>query len=174
MMQRCILVFSMLAIFPTNGLLELPPQFWKILNLSQAPEAVTIKIKIYQTFYQVSRQTLVFEEGAKHYDDYMKCYPRLLHIMADDLKCPRAADDIKLYLGIMEFQFNMTFDDKFLWSIFESNCTNLNGRTANICDLIVSRGIISVGYDEFSNILNDCKSEQQKNNGGQNKLLSDR
>ena len=68
----------------------------------------------------------------------------------------------------------MTFDDKFLWSIFESNCTNLNGRSANICDLIVSRGIISVGYDEFSKILNDCKSEQQKNNGGQNKLLSDR
>ena len=91
-----------------------------------------------------------------------------------DLRCPRAAEELKPYLGIMEFYFNSIRDEKFMQSIWTNNCAQLGGNSGKICQLILSRQTLLVRYDEFSNIMKNCQSERLEWNGGQNDSLFDR
>ena len=86
----------------------------------------------------------------------MECNQRLGHIMRDDLKCIKSANEIKPYLDAFEFRYNMTNDDTLLNSYFVRNCTWLGGRSARICE----KGNIDVSYDLFTKSINDCHLEQ--------------
>ena len=167
-LQWCILVSSILPIhvFEGTGKVGLNPKFWKVYNSLKGPVGSRVKSKIYQGFV---RNVLV---STSMHNDTIECNQRLFHIMAHNLRCPRAANDLKPYLDIMEFHVNMTRDERLVWSLFENNCTYLGGRSAKICQLMLSTRTMFVDYEQVSKIIHDCQSEHLKQNGGQNELLS--
>ena len=167
--RKFILAILILVIIESNCF-ELPPQFWKVFISLKGYAGATLRTKIYYGILQVN----LLPTSMHSLNEHLECNPRLLHTMACDLKCPRAANDIKPHLDIMEYYFNMTKDEKFLKSFFERNCTNLSVRSAKVCQLILSRGTFLVGYDEFSKIILDCQSENLEQDGDLRELLSER
>ena len=165
--RKFILAVIDLVIMESNCF-KFPPQYSKVLRSLQGSAGATIKTKI--LYGELQADLLAIETYEKH----LECHSRLLHIMADDLKCPRATSDLKSYLGIMEYSFNLTRDEKFVRSLFESNCTYLSDRSAKVCLLISSRGTFYVRYAEFSKIIYDCQSEHLEQGGDLSQLLSER
>ena len=154
-LQWSFVLLSIFVIIQIHGAFDLPPQFWTVFHSLQGPEGISIKSKIYHAYLRSNNM----RESASNNDNYEECYERLLHIMANDLKCPRAANNMKPYLNIIEFSLNMTREEKFVKSWFENKCTHLEGRTANICELVLSRERPFVSYESFYKIMDDCRSE---------------
>ena len=162
--RKFILAVIDLVIMESNCF-KFPPQYSKVLRSLQGSAGATIKTKI--LYGELQADLLAIETYEKH----LECHSRLLHIMADDLKCPRAANDLRPNLDIMEYSFNLTRDDKLVRSLFESNCTYLNGRSAKVCQLILSSGKLVVGYDEFSKIMYGCQSDHFEQGGDRRELF---
>ena len=123
--------------------------FWKAFN--SIPGA-GLRSEIF--FGILQSDTLRREEN-----DYSECYPRLLHEMGDNLKCPRAAHELRPLLEIMSFWLNMTMNKTYVQSWMEKNCSYFEGRTKSICQLVLTRGSANVRYKLFLNVTSSCQFE---------------
>ena len=169
-LRWCILLLQMFAFSGSRQRssthLHLPPQFVAVFRSLSA----TLRSKIYHGIHH----SYILNKRVFDFKDQLDCYPRLHRIMADHLKCPATANDFIPYLDILEFNFNMNRDEKFVYSWIEKNCTFLNGRDANICQRVLSGGNISVKYDLFAKMINNCLLEYLKLTGAGNESLSKR
>ena len=150
--------------------LKFPPQFYKVFQSLKGPEGAALKIKLSQGLFKSD----FAYRNAFNITNYSKCKAQLIHIMEDDLKCPRAANDIKPHLEFMEFEINMARDEKWTKSLLEKDCTYLNGGSANVCQLILSRGTPVVHLEEFQNVMTNCLVEYLEHPVERNESLSDK
>ena len=142
------------------------PNFWETYHSLESPEELRIKVKIWQWLHQ----KFLVEKNRKNYYDILDCHEGLLNIM--DMMCPTVAKYLKPYLDIMEFHLNMTRDEEYAGSYLGNNCSHLQERNAEICQLILSRDTPFVRFDEFTKIMNDCNSEYLEQDDRHNASLS--
>ena len=178
MRYQKIILAVIILVFVGSNCVKLPPQFWKVFNSlkgSTGATGATVKSKLIYGFLKIN-----LYEGKWYkydHDEQFECNASLMQwlmthdAMAHDLKCPRATNELKHFLGIMEFSFNMTRDEKFVRSVFESNCTYLSGRSVKVCQLILSRGTPDVRYNEWSQIMHGCHSEHLEQGGDRSELF---
>ena len=148
--------------------MQLPRQFWVAFHSLEGPDGIAVKSKIYQGLMKSDQG--IWEDRFP-YVDHTECLPTLLRIMKDDLKCPRAANEMKPYLDLLEFTRNMTRDETLSQGIFEKNCSYLDGNSAQVCQLVISRGSPYVAYELFEEIISNCQIENSRNVSLSRKLV---
>ena len=95
-----IILPVIIFVFGESNCVKLP-QFWKVVDSIKGSAGATVKSKLFYGFLQL--EIFDGEWYSDHRDEQLECNARLLHTMANDLKCPRATKDLKHFLGIMEF-----------------------------------------------------------------------
>ena len=104
----------------------------------------------------------------------LECYHRLLGIMNSELRCPMAAREYQVFLDIMEFHFK-DFEHVGVWpflrlfSMFETDCSVLSGKHAEICALRLSMSNATNSHLDIPSLMDKCFSEGRLR---QDKMLS--
>ena len=128
------------------------PQFLQTVRDLKGSGGANLRLKI---FFGMVKHNLQTGAWAKN---KIGCYNNLLNIMRNELKCPRTAEKMTLYLDALEFQYNMTKDEKMYQSFIEKNCTWLQGKSARIC----KGGKYFVHFKVFDRMISKCHFEQME------------
>ena len=134
---------------------NIPSHFWKTIDSLDGPGGAALRGKIY---FGMETGNSILQDRMFRNPDQDSCYEKLHRIMRDDLKCPRAANEIKPFLDIIEFRHNMIKDERFVQSFYQRNCTWLGGRSEKMCD----QGKINVKYETFIKLFEECHLEQME------------
>ena len=165
-LKGCILLLSIVSFgHEVEDIAISTPEIIQLLNSMKGPSVTTLKAKIWLRQEKIMKLNLqeIFV-GSK---DLTGCPERLFLIMRENLKCPTWARKIRPFLDVLDFRYKLAEDERLLKSFISKNCTWLDGMIARSCN----EGKISVEFESFAKIIDNCYLEHQRARGRNTSLF---